>query len=204
MYKVFIENRAVIFTQNTESSQNTDLKKKQKKRSFDKYLLPLVLSHSEGEEVSVICEDVEKEMNVFFQHHDFIEAAGGIVKRKKRFLFIKRNGLWDIPKGKVEKDEEIEDAAVREVEEECGIKQVKLKSPLTVTYHTYDYKGRQVLKKTYWYVLTYKGNKRTIPQTEEGITKVKWLKINKFDKVRKSTYPSIIDVLYEFEEYLDR
>ena len=204
MYKVFIENRAVIFTQNTESSQNTDLKKKQKKRSFDKYLLPLVLSHSEGEEVSVICEDVEKEMNVFFQYHDFIEAAGGIVKRKKRFLFIKRNGLWDIPKGKVEKDEEIEDAAVREVEEECGIKQVKLKSPLTVTYHTYDYKGRQVLKKTYWYVLTYKGNKRTIPQTEEGITKVKWLKINKFDKVRKSTYPSIIDVLYEFEEYLDR
>jgi 8-oxo-dGTP pyrophosphatase MutT (NUDIX family) len=138
-------------------------------------------------------------MTNFFVGYKFIEAAGGIVKSENSFLFIKRNGLWDIPKGKIEKKETPEIAAIREIQEECGITgELIIRIKIIDTYHTYKFKNKSVLKKTHWYYLDYFGDKSTKPQLEEGITEIQWLPLNRFSIIESTTYPSIRDVLTEF------
>jgi 8-oxo-dGTP pyrophosphatase MutT (NUDIX family) len=125
-----------------------------------------------------------------------IEAAGGLViNEDEKYLFIKRNGKWDLPKGKLEVNEKKKDAAVREVEEECGIKVKKLDKKLLKTYHIYELKGRVVLKISHWYAMHAKGNQKLKPQIEEGITEVKWFAKQDWRIVRANTYPNIIDVI---------
>jgi 8-oxo-dGTP pyrophosphatase MutT (NUDIX family) len=125
-----------------------------------------------------------------------IKAAGGLVKNADGdFLFIFRNKRWDLPKGKVEKGEKMKEAALREVEEECGVKISKNKDKLCKTYHFYELNGKIVLKKTNWYNMTVKGAPKLIPQKEEGITKAEWLGKKDFKPVLKNTYPLIVDVL---------
>ena len=125
-----------------------------------------------------------------------IKAAGGLVKNAdKGYLFIFRNKRWDLPKGKVEKGEKMKEAALREVEEECGVKIFKNKEKLCRTYHIYEMNNRIVLKKTNWYSMTVKGSPKLVPQKEEGITKAEWLSPNELSPVLKNTYPLILDVL---------
>jgi 8-oxo-dGTP pyrophosphatase MutT (NUDIX family) len=127
-----------------------------------------------------------------------IEAAGGfVINEEGKYLFIKRNGKWDLPKGKLELNEKKKDAAVREVEEECGIKVKKLDKKLLKTYHIYELKGRIVLKISHWYAMHAKGNQKLKPQIEEGITEVKWFAKQDWRIVRANTYPNIVDVINE-------
>ncbi len=129
-----------------------------------------------------------------------IEAAGGLVKNKKgEYLFIFRNGKWDLPKGKREKGEKIEVCAMREVEEECGIKVLNIERELISTFHTYYMEERAVLKTTYWFAMKGAENSILMPQTEEGITEVKWIKKKNFDIVLQNTYESIKEVLKEIK-----
>ncbi|SHG09516.1 NUDIX hydrolase [Pedobacter caeni] len=125
-----------------------------------------------------------------------IKAAGGLVKSAKgNYLFIFRNKKWDLPKGKVEKDEKMKEAALREVEEECGVKILTNDEKLCKTYHVYTIGSKIVLKKTNWYSMTVKGEPKLIPQKEEGITKASWLNKSELAPVLSNTYPSIIQVL---------
>ena len=127
-----------------------------------------------------------------------IEAAGGLVKSEEnKYLFIKRNGLWDLPKGKLEIGEKKRDAAVREVEEECGIKVAELGKKIIKTYHIYELKGKIVLKISHWYKMDAIANQALIPQLEEGITEVKWIGKEDWDFVKANTYASIKDVISE-------
>ncbi len=78
----------------------------------------------------------------FREDHRSVSAAGGlVVDGAGRLLVIRRLGKWDLPKGKVERGEGVEEAAVREVQEECGLKAVTLVKPVTSTWHTYERKG---------------------------------------------------------------
>ncbi|TAH02266.1 MAG: NUDIX domain-containing protein [Sphingobacteriales bacterium] len=125
-----------------------------------------------------------------------IEAAGGLVKSdEKKYLFIKRNGFWDLPKGKLEVGEKKKDAAVREVEEECGITVQSLGEKITKTYHIYELKGKIVLKISHWYCMKAIANQALVPQLEEGITEVQWFLKTDWQIVQANTYPSILDVL---------
>ena len=125
-----------------------------------------------------------------------IEAAGGLVENENNeLLFIYRNDKWDIPKGKVEKRERIKATAVREVEEECGIKVGELGDKICNTYHSYINKGEVVIKKTHWYDMSCKGQPKLKPQKEEGISKAKWFKKGHISVIKSNTYPSILDVL---------
>ncbi len=125
-----------------------------------------------------------------------IEAAGGLVKSdEKKYLFIKRNGLWDLPKGKLEVGEKKKDAAVREVEEECGITVQSLGKKIIKTYHIYELKGKIMLKISHWYCMKAIANQALVPQLEEGITEVQWFSKADWPIVRANTYPSILDVL---------
>lgn len=127
-----------------------------------------------------------------------IEAAGGfVINEHNKYLFIKRLGRWDLPKGKLELNEKKKDAAVREVEEECGIKIKKLGDKLLKTYHVYEIKGKIVLKISHWYAMEAKAKQKLIPQTEEDITEVKWFARKDFNIIRANTYANILDVIAE-------
>lgn len=146
----------------------------------------------------------EKELLNEFKEYKFIEAAGGIVEKDGKYLFIKRHGLWDIPKGKLEKGENVEQGAIREIEEECGLVKPSIKCHLIDTWHTYEHKGKNVLKKTYWFLL--KSNQvveNLVPQLEEAITEVKYFSKLDFHEILENTYDSIKDVLLALENELD-
>lgn len=113
-----------------------------------------------------------------------IKAAGGVLFRFKdslaEILLIKRNGVWDLPKGKVEPNETIEAAAIREVEEETGVEGISIRSYLCETYHEYNQNDKNYGKTTYWYLIDANGQGENImPQAEEGITSVEWVHLKK-------------------------
>ena len=141
-------------------------------------------------------DDVEYMWRDFCSYYQLIEAAGGIVVNSKReVLWILRNGRWDLPKGKVESTEKVEDAAVREVEEECSIRGVNRGVLLGVTYHTYSFNSEAILKKTYWYAMTCSLEQVVKPQLEEGITEVVWADKTKHLSCVSNTYTSIAELL---------
>ncbi|WP_066756009.1 NUDIX hydrolase [Crocinitomix algicola] len=187
MYKVFIENKPISFHFNSQVSSLENPKKVWE--WIQEYLL------STKNELHIELVD-EAEFWAVFTNYKFIEAAGGLVERENRFLFIKRNGFWDIPKGKLEGNETPEIGAIREIEEECGLESPKIKEHLIDTYHTYQHKGEHILKKTYWFWLEEGEELRElIPQTEEGITEVAYFGLKEFDKIRSNTYTSILAVM---------
>lgn len=134
----------------------------------------------------------------FTSNYKLIEAAGGLVQNlHDEWLFIHRNGMWDLPKGKLEKDESIEECAVREVAEECGIEEPTIIKPLKTTYHTYTLKGQRILKPTYWYLMKSSGESELIPQTEEGISEVKWVSTEEAKVMASGSFGSIKQVVEE-------
>lgn len=143
--------------------------------------------------------DLEKLKETFFKNFKIIEAAGGIVQNdKKEVLFIHRLGKWDLPKGKIEKGEKEEEAAVREVMEETGVTGLHLKKKIGETYHVYDEFGKHFLKISHWYHMTCSSKQELKPQTEEHITAIKWVKTIDIKEPVENTYPSIKNILSTF------
>jgi 8-oxo-dGTP pyrophosphatase MutT (NUDIX family) len=110
------------------------------------------------------------------------------------FIYF-RNGKWDLPKGKVEKDEKSRAAAIREVEEECGIIIENIGDKICNTYHIYEMNDARVLKKTAWYWMKSNKNEKLVPQLEEGITDVRWISKADLSLVQDNTYPLIKDLV---------
>lgn len=141
-------------------------------------------------------ESPEKVFNALISQNKFITAAGGVVfNEKNEILLIHRLGYWDLPKGKIEKGEEEIVAACREIEEECGIRNVKVSEKITDTYHVYCQNDKRVIKRTGWYNAYYNGNDALVPQTEEGITEVKWVTRESLIDYIPRMYASIREVI---------
>jgi hypothetical protein len=196
MYKVFIENKVVEFVHSENANENQG---ESWISSTENLRIQDVLDFLEQYDLligTVVYDgEFERILSQIFSEYDWVEAAGGIVKKDKRYLFIERHGRWDIPKGKLEKGEKPEVGAVREVEEECGITAPKINRLLTVTYHTYAYEGNPTIKKTYWYAMDYSGSDQLTPQLDESITQAVWLLKNEWTMVRSNTFSAILDVL---------
>ena len=140
--------------------------------------------------------DLAKLKEVFFKNFQVIEAAGGIVQNdKKEMLFINRLGKWDLPKGKIEAGEKEEACALREVTEETGVKNLELKKKIGETYHVYDEFGKHFLKISHWFYMTCSSKQIFIPQKEEDITEIKWVRTLDIKEPIKNTYPSIKNIL---------
>jgi 8-oxo-dGTP pyrophosphatase MutT (NUDIX family) len=145
--------------------------------------------------------DLDALKQAFFKKFTLVTAAGGLVQNeKKEYLLIFRRGKWDLPKGKLDKGEKLEDCAIREVEEETGLKEVKLIKPLCVTYHTYHEGARFILKDSHWYIMKVKGSQQLVPQTEEDIHEIRWVKKEGLSEYIKISYPSVADVLRSVAE----
>ena len=131
-----------------------------------------------------------------------IIAAGGIVVNpNKEILWIFRRGFWDLPKGKLDPNETIEACAVREVMEETGIDHLVLGELILTTKHQYHdtYLNTQVVKTTYWYAMTTDIIQEGIPQTEEDIEAIAWIKKEALTPYLEKTYDTIKEVI---EAYL--
>jgi len=143
--------------------------------------------------------DLEKLKQAFFKHFTVIEAAGGIVQNDdKDLLFIFRRGKWDLPKGKMEKNETAEIAAAREIEEETGVTNLTLKKKIGDTFHIYDEFGKHFLKISHWYYFNCPSKQELQPQTIEDISEVKWFKTKDIRKPVANTYATIKDILQSF------
>ena len=119
-------------------------------------------------------------------------AAGGLVKNKEdEILFIFRNSKWDLPKGKVDKGETIKDAAIREVEEETGVKKLKIDSLLKKTYHIFKRNGTYKLKETHWFLMTSKYKGTLVPQCNENIELAEWRPASDIPKLMENSYENI-------------
>lgn len=137
-------------------------------------------------------DDVERLWMSIQNMYTIIEAAGGLVTNSEdEVLFIHRLGKWDLPKGKLEKGEDIPECALREVEEECGIVGHEIVGQLPDTNHTYFIKGKPILKRTYWFKMKIEGKPELTPQVEEDITETVWFDESKWNEVEQNTYPSI-------------
>ena len=149
--------------------------------------------------ITVYTEDQSQQVNDlkrFMKDYKLVKAAGGVVTDDDaRVLLIFRKGKWDLPKGKVEDNEPFELCANREVVEETGLSELALRTPLAVTYHTYTEKGKDILKETHWFLFDAPGKQPLKPQTEEGISKVEWVKREDLKNHTNNTYLLIKDVL---------
>lgn len=110
------------------------------------------------------------------------------------FLFMERNNTIDLPKGKLEKGESDEQGALREVEEETGVSGLEIIRPLLETYHTYTMNGKDVVKRTAWFLMQVEGSPEPTPQVEEGISWVKWMKKQEVTSYIEEGYASVRDV----------
>lgn len=172
MYKVFVNEKKLILSQHPVAIEKN-------LRFEDTSTLEMaidLLINTSCAEVAVHCEDMDALWKKFAKMFKIIEAAGGIVTNQERkILFIHRLGKWDLPKGKIEKGESLEQAALREVEEETALKDLTLEHFISHTYHIYTERdGKKVLKITHWFKMNYNGTDTPIPQTEEGITEATW------------------------------
>jgi len=110
---------------------------------------------------------------------------------------IYRRKVWDIPKGKLDKGETIKECAVREVEEETGVK-VKIDQKIDSVWHTYVTRKKYILKKTHWYAMQCLSDKKMAPQKGEGIKKVEWMDM---EQVRVALHDSYRSIRYVMQEY---
>ncbi len=199
MYKVFVNEKKLLFS---ETSQNLSKNLKYQDQTTLEIALDL-LENTSTQDLNIFGENINEIWKTFSGMLKIIEAAGGVVfNEEHKVLFIKRLGKWDLPKGKLEKGESLEQASVREVEEETNLSNLELVKFLTTTYHIYTERNNQkVLKCTHWFEMNFKGEDTSKPQLEEGITEVSWKNISEINaEVHPNTFENIKLILKEFVE----
>ena len=147
----------------------------------------------------IIHIESEASFKAYTKDKIIIEAAGGLVfNEKNELLMIFRRGFWDLPKGKVDEGETLEECAVREVQEETGLHNIKLGEFLNTTYHTYTLNNQSILKPSHWYKMEHWGNEILIPQTEEDISEIKWVSKVEAHDLKDKMYPTIRIIVEQY------
>ena len=198
MYKIFHENRALIFPKN-EGNPVESYATLQESDRYDAELLCDFLSDwlLERDQTDTFVHEVSNEAvaSAINQVFKMAPAAGGIVEKDGKFVAIVRHGIPDLPKGHIEKGETPETAALREVEEETGVRKLQIVKELPSTWHCYQEGDEWHLKRTYWYLLTTLEAIEPKPQTEEGISEIKLIGSVEVESFLKETFRSISEIL---------
>ena len=200
MYKIFHENKTLVFPKIEGGSLKFDA----------------TLQESERYEADILCDFLQEWLCDLDQTDTFIHevgdnavaealkqtfrmapAAGGVVVKDGKFVSITRNGIPDLPKGHIEKGESPEQAALREVEEETGVGKLRIVKGLPSTWHCYQLGEEWRLKRTYWFLMESEESIQPKPQTEEGIEEVKLIGVEGIESFLKNTFCSIREILGE-------
>ncbi len=200
-YKIFINNRPFSIVSDAGADANIPGTLVVNYDSAATLSVMIDLAHSEEKffpHVIILHNDPSRVLHKIETLTKVIEAAGGAVKNSEgKLLMIHRRGKWDLPKGKIDKGETPEKAALREVEEECGVSGLKITRTLSPTYHTYKEGEKIILKKTHWYEMKTSDSKKLVPQTEEGISKCEWRNEAGVIEALKDTFHSVVEVVSE-------
>ena len=193
MYKVFFNQKPIFLT--TELVPQTD----RTPVLFIKFSSPeniiKALKSKKTDCLYLYHQKEDKLWMHFLRHFPIIEAAGGLVRHQDgRFLFIYRNGKWDLPKGRIEKNEPIRIAAVREVEEETGVDGLEIVKPLIETFHVFNRNGKYKLKKTFWFEMKTASTVTLTPQLNEGIEQAVWVLEKEIPQKFENAYENIKQV----------
>jgi 8-oxo-dGTP pyrophosphatase MutT (NUDIX family) len=189
MYTIYVGDKPIILTSEVERETN-----------FKSYLLKTVnigkviktLNTTDLQAVHLIDKNPEILLKKFLKLLPNVVAGGGkAYNAKNNILFIYRNGKWDLPKGKAERKETIEETALREVEEETGVKGLKITKPLPTTYHIFKRNGKHRIKITYWFEMKTDFEGELFPEETEGITRVEWLDDKSTKKALENSYANI-------------
>lgn len=199
MYKVFFNQKPIILT--TSLVEQTQERPVFFLKFTHKKSIIAALKSKKVKQLYLYHAKEEKMWQLFYNLFKVIEAAGGIVQhtKTKKFLFIYRNNKWDIPKGRIEQDESVRAAAIREVEEETGVENLSITKSLPTTLHMFHRNGKYRLKKTYWYAMETDFEGALQPQEEEGIQKAEWVKKDKVSALFKNAYANI-QLLWDIAE----
>ena len=192
--KIFFDSRVVVLTE-----KKTEMKGDRVHVYKNRKTLAKELEHfddSDDECLWIIHSNLNKLFELVVGCFKYIEAAGGLVRSSDgRILMIRRLGKWDLPKGKNEKGETLQETAIREVVEECGLTSFPtITGELFNSFHTYHRNGSHILKRTVWYTMTYNGDATLHPQYDEDITEAMWMPENQLEIVLQDTYKSIKQV----------
>ena len=196
MYKVHFENRFILISSEPDRLQKYGLFHK----FYDTNELYKIIADFQSDNsipsVNIYDTDITHLWKIFRIYFSEVGAAGGLVRHTSgRYLFIEKKGKLDLPKGHIETGEEPDACALREVSEECGIIGHVILKPLTPSYHTYTWEGISYLKKTSWFLMQYDGEMVHEPQSEEGIAKVEWLFPDELNKIKRSAWLSLMDLI---------
>ena len=198
MYKIYFGNRYLLIADKSINNSANVF-------SFNAINdLQKCILHFDRESVEpfiiITSDNPEKVFSQIIKMFTFIEAAGGVVKNENDDIFmIYRYNKWDLPKGKREKNEKIEQCALREVEEECGINGHYIIRPLSSTFHTFHHNNDLCFKQVFWFEMKYKGDQICTPQLEEDITQVVWASRFQLPTFLLQSYPSIVDTIKSIE-----
>ena len=193
MYKVFFNQKPIFLT--TELVPQTD----RTPVLFIKFSSPeniiKALKSKKTDCLYLYHQKEDKLWMHFLRHFPIVEAAGGLVRHQDgRFLFIFRNDKWDLPKGRIEKNEPIRIAAVREVEEETGVDGLEIVKPLIETFHVFNRNGKYKLKKTFWFEMKTASTVTLTPQLNEGIEQAVWVLEKEIPQNFENAYENIKQV----------
>ena len=190
MYKVFFNQKPLILTSKIiKSSDSSPLM--YIKFSSKNQILKAVKS-KKTQSVYIYHKNIKKLWEIFTKKFPIKDAAGGLVERNdNKVLFIYRKNRWDLPKGGVEKNELIIEAAQREVKEETGLADLIVINKIGETYHIFNNGKNYRLKRTYWFKMKSDYNGNLSPQEEEGITSAEWIPKERIPEILENAYENI-------------
>lgn len=190
MAKIYCKNSLISFDPKTNDPETTVVETTNKTLLQD--FVIAWLNDENREDVCISGYSHEQMEADFKEMFYYLEAAGGVVfNPRNQVLFIYRSGLWDLPKGKIDKNEQVEDCALREVEEETGVNDLRITESLKYSYHIYLHKKKWYLKKTFWFFMETSFDGVLKPQLEEEITEAKWMSVSECRAALKQTYRSL-------------
>lgn len=189
MYKVFVKEVAIIVTSDKEAFQDYavfSLKKVDLQKIIKK------IRKGDLKKVLLYSKSKDKLLKRLHKKLPLVIAAGGLViNSNNEFLFIHRNGKWDLPKGKMDKNETVEQTAIREVMEETGVEDLSIQKYLGASYHIFDWKENSKLKLTHWYIMNSTFEGPLLPEAIEGIERAEWLSQEQAIEALKVSYENI-------------
>ncbi len=195
MYKIFVNDKPIILSDEITSDSTyefcllNDL-------NIEEVLYRLRFTHSKG--FYIYHTDLQHLLNKFKSFFEVVEAAGGLVIKEEKLLLIYRNNHWDLPKGKMERGESVEETAIREVEEECGVFDLIIKKSLQDTYHVFYEDKLNKLKITHWFIMNTTYDKKLIPQQKEGISIAKFIELQSITSLYNHMYANIRELLINY------